>query len=109
RGAPLRHGPYATARAVRQPRNLQADQRECHAVRAPYIKRVAAHAEKLRYRAHVIISIAAIRGSRSRMMRRTRAIAVAMLYIQAARAMSSMPTSMSVAMRGALVKLTDAP
>ena len=36
-------------------------------------------------------------------------IATAMLYIQKASAMSSMPVSMVAAMLGAWVKLTDAP
>jgi hypothetical protein len=47
--------------------------------------------------------------SRSRMMARTRYRAMAMLYIQKARAMMSMPHSMVAAMDGALVRDTEAP
>src|SRR3954471_3572072 len=45
----------------------------------------------------------------SAISQRTRTIATAMLYIQKASAMSSMPVSMVAAIDGAWVKLTDAP
>ncbi|MNC90367.1 hypothetical protein D3C83_64570 [compost metagenome] len=47
--------------------------------------------------------------SRSRMMARSRASDAAMLYIQAASAISSMPMSMVAAIEGARVRLTEAP
>ena len=43
------------------------------------------------------------------MMARTRISVTAMQYIQKASAITSMPSSIGVAMLGALVKLTEAP
>src|SRR5262249_8447348 len=75
----------------------QADER--HAVRTPDVQPIPAHGENPAHPASPLSSI----------MRRTRVSVTAMLYIQNASVMSSIPVSICAAMVGALVKLTDAP
>src|SRR5690349_2305059 len=98
--------------ALEQQKHFDRERHGRHAVRAPNIERIAAHRKKL---GHVFCPPdkgggAKRRGvSSSTISQRTRTIATAMLYIQNASAMRIMPVNMVAAMRGARVKLTDAP
>src|ERR1700704_1660318 len=76
---------------LQQQDHFQREQREGHHVRAPHVESVVLHSPL------------------SRMMQRTRNKVTAMLYIQNASAISSIPVSICAAMVGAFVRLTDAP
>jgi hypothetical protein len=81
---------------------------------APDVEGVAAHGEEFAALPQFMISSLSSSTqvawrSRSRMMARTRVSETAMLYIQKASAISSMPHSMVCAIEGALVRLTEAP
>jgi hypothetical protein len=67
--------------------NFREQKDERHAIRAPDVPGIAAHGEKFAHAA-----------PRSRMMPRTRSIDAAMLYIQKAKTMTIIPTSMLVSM-----------
>src|SRR3546814_4107443 len=78
--------------------------------RTPYVLRIAAHCKKFggtipghRFTSFSCPTHSAC-PSRSKMMHRTRIRATATVYIHAAKAMSSIPTSMIVAMEGARVR-----
>src|SRR6185295_18544129 len=75
-----------------QENDLQQQHDEGHAVRAPEVESVVAHA-----------------APRSRMTQRTRTRLTAMLYIQKASAMSSIAVSICDCMLAPLLTLTDAP
>src|SRR3954471_5616948 len=77
--------------------NLEGEACECHAVRTPYVPRIAAHRQEF---AHP---------PRSVMMQRTRSRVTAMAYIQNASAMRIIPANMVAAMVGALLSETDEP
>src|SRR3546814_10956768 len=83
--------------------------------RTPYVLRIAAHCKKFggtipghRFTSFSCPTHSAC-PSRSKMMHRTRIRATATVYINAAKAMSSIPTSMIMALAGARVSDTNAP
>src|SRR4030042_3991778 len=100
--------------AAQQP-DFSHDAEQRHAERSPDIEAVAAHGPEglpafpdhgcpsSRARTHSVCR------SRSRTSVRARAKATAMVYIQAASAMISMPQSMVCAIAGARVRLTEEP
>src|SRR6266851_9580842 len=86
----------AFSTTVYQQGHLHPDQEKCHPVGTPHVEPVPAHGKEF---SHWF----------SRIRQRTRTNVTAMLYIQKASAMISMPVSIAAAMLGARVRLTDAP
>src|SRR5687767_12998023 len=79
-----------------QNHDLDQQAHKGNAIGAPHVPRIAAHGEKF---IHLFC----------RIMSRTRSMEAAMLYIQNASVITSMPVRMVAAIFGAAVRLTEAP
>src|SRR5204863_5275931 len=103
----------AASRAQEQDFARDAGSRDDEA--APDVEPVSAHRKKIRCACPVHFAASGNScvhcrcASRSSMIARTRPSTAATLYIQNARAITSIPVSIVVAMLGARVMLTDAP